>query len=479
MVWAILAGILVIALILLDGTKKLSLTNRLFLFLFLPLLPHVVLLSRLLFVQLSRLDTSSLMRGLLLTEFLLLWLLYYLRLALYPLRASKGESRRLTVLRGGRQLVGCGLYTALCLIFYFIFSPELYAAFPDAQSVCLANGIVSALLTLSLFANGVVRILFTARRLNVLKRFFAAFWVLIPPVSFYVLWSLCRTAKQEYDYETLRAAEAKVRAESDLCRTKYPLLLLHGVGFRDMKYFNYWGRIPRELKRYGACIHYGNQEAWGTVANNGEDIKKRILEITQAAGCEKVNIIAHSKGGLDARYAVSTLNMSPYVASVTTMSTPHRGCRFVDIALRRIPDGLFRNLAVFMDRRFTAFGDIHPDFATAARQFSTEYSAMFNEKTPDAPGVYYQSYMSVMKNSFSDFILSIPHAVIRRVDGENDGLVSVDSAKWGDFKGVFRSKYRRGISHGDIIDLRRDDYRGFDVREIYVQIVTELKNMGF
>ena len=54
-----------------------------------------------------------------------------------------------------------------------------------------------------------------------------------------------------------------------------------------------------------------------------------------------------------------------------------------------------------------------------------------------------------------------------------------ESAKWGEFRGVFSNKRLRGISHGDIIDLKRQDYKGFDVVETYVQIVAELKERGF
>ena len=54
------------------------------------------------------------------------------------------------------------------------------------------------------------------------------------------------------------------------------------------------------------------------------------MQIIQKTGCEKVNIIAHSKGGLESRYAISQLGLSPYVASLTTINTPHHGCTFVD-----------------------------------------------------------------------------------------------------------------------------------------------------
>ncbi len=68
---------------------------------------------------------------------------------------------------------------------------------------------------------------------------------------------------------------------------------------------------------------------------------------------------------------------------------------------------------------------------------------------------------------------------VKLTEGNNDGLVSVNSAKWGEFKGTLKNKYFRGISHGDIIDLRRDDYKQFDVIEKYVEIVSELKNKGY
>ena len=34
-------------------------------------------------------------------------------------------------------------------------------------------------------------------------------------------------------------------------RLKYPLLLVHGMGFRDNEYINYWGRIPDTLSAMG------------------------------------------------------------------------------------------------------------------------------------------------------------------------------------------------------------------------------------
>ena len=39
-------------------------------------------------------------------------------------------------------------------------------------------------------------------------------------------------------------------------------------------------------------------------------------------------------------------------------------------------------------------------------------------------------------------------------------------------------KFGRGISHGDVVDLNRENIPGFDVREFYVQLVADLKARG-
>ena len=404
----------------------------------------------------------------------------YLWLLLCPVRDRGKTGLRARIMMGGRRAVHWGLYAAAVQIFVFLrllFRPPGFYVMIGTGLRILYMLLAAAGILLLLFS-GTLRIFFTSRRLGVVRRIVMLLTWWIPVVNLVVLLYACRLVYEEYDFERERAALRALRVDSDLCATRYPLLLVHGIGFRDLRYFNYWGRIPRELKRNGAVIYYGNQEALGTIAYNAEDIRKRILQIREETGAEKVNIIAHSKGGLDARCAITTLGMSPYVASLTTMNTPHRGCRLVDYACR-LPEGFYRFVAGCFDRTFARFGDKAPDFYTATHQFATEASVRFNENTPDMPGVYYQSYTSKMRNPFSHLLLSIPYCLIRPLEGENDGLVSVESAKWGEFRGVFSNQRLRGISHGDIIDLTRQDYRSFDVLETYVRIVAELKERGF
>lgn len=330
-----------------------------------------------------------------------------------------------------------------------------------------------------LILTGSICILAACRSLGIWKRILFICFLWIPVVHLFPLKYISRRAKIEYDAENCRFENRKERDGSLICATRYPVIMLHGIGFRDFKYFNYWGRIPKELVRNGAVIYYGHQEAWGTIENNAAVIKEKIEEILKEHHCDKVNIIAHSKGGLDARYLISGLHMEAKVASLTTMSTPHRGSELLNF-LNILPDNIYHFIASLFDKSYGRFGDQHPDCFTSSKQLSPSFCREFNKKYPDAPGVCYQSYASIVKHTFGDGLLWIPHLLMLLAGApKNDGLVSEESAKWGDFKGTFISSGRRGISHGDMIDLKREDYKGFDVIEAYVKIVAHLKEMGY
>ena len=75
--------------------------------------------------------------------------------------------------------------------------------------------------------------------------------------------------------------------------------------------------------------------------------------------------------------------------------------------------------------------------------------------------------------------MNFSYHIVKHFDGENDGLVSEKSFPWGSRFTYLKTDGRRGISHGDMIDLNRENIKGFDVREFYVGLVARLKNRGF
>ncbi|MBQ9647143.1 MAG: triacylglycerol lipase, partial [Oscillospiraceae bacterium] len=74
--------------------------------------------------------------------------------------------------------------------------------------------------------------------------------------------------------------------------TRYPVLLVHGAGFRDLQWPVYWGRIPSALERCGARVFYGRQDCWASTETNARELVGRIDAILAETGAEKVNIIA-------------------------------------------------------------------------------------------------------------------------------------------------------------------------------------------
>ena len=169
------------------------------------------------------------------------------------------------------------------------------------------------------------------------------------------------------------------------CRTRYPVVLIHGAGFRDLKWPVYWGRIPAALEKRGARIFYGLQDSWGSVETNAEAVARRIDGILAESGAQKVNLIAHSKGGLDARMAVSSFGCGGKVASVTTVATPHHGSKTVD-RLFALPRSFWNTAAFAVDNWIRVVGDKEPDFL---RQFSPMTNIFENTR---ASWVRYSDY---------------------------------------------------------------------------------------
>ncbi len=275
----------------------------------------------------------------------------------------------------------------------------------------------------------------------------------------------------------------EARDEMD-AKLKYPILLVHGMGWRDGKRFGYWGRIPNTLEQAGNSVFFGNQDANADVETNGKYLAERIDEILAQTGAEKVNVIAHSKGGLDSRYAISKCGMGSKVASLTTVCTPHHGSKTVD-RLVRCPDWIIRFFCFWADAWFRFLGDRNPRTYRVILSFTTDAARRFNEETPDHKDVYYQSYAFIMKKWNSDGLLWLPNLFVKRIEGENDGLLPPDAVRWGNYRGAYCGVRRRGISHLDEVDFRRKPFskhRGEgvnDIAEFYEQICEDLKQSGF
>ena len=255
---------------------------------------------------------------------------------LCPLGRDAFPTRVIQTLAGGVELLRLFLVTATInaasvLGFLLTVSPWTGADGYErgvGALICGVHVLLVVAVEAAVFWNGMIRVYLTSVQLGLKHRILAALCGWIPLVNIWYLTKIIRIASDEVEFETEKRELDETRAESEICKTKYPLLLVHGVFFRDYRYINYWGRIPRELRRNGARIYYGCQQSAAAVEDSGKELAERIRAIIAETGCEKVNIIAHSKGGLDSRAAIAHQEMGPYVATLTTLNTPHRGWIF-------------------------------------------------------------------------------------------------------------------------------------------------------
>lgn len=390
------------------------------------------------------------------------------------------SSKRLKNLNSGYELIVIfNILFSLNIvldILMFKYSEALKISYPSI----IINIIISLILGAVIILNGMIRIMVTSLQLGIKWRLFIFFFWWVPIVNIFLIIKVCKIVRNEYEMEFEKEQLFNTRKENEICSTKYPVLMVHGVFFRDMNFFNYWGRVPRELIRNGATVFYGEQQSAASVENSAKFLAERIKDIINETGCEKVNIIAHSKGGLDSRYAISCLGMDKYVASLTTISTPHRGCIFAEYILNKAPAGLCKFITEKYNAALRKFGEKDSDFLGAVTSLTAKSCEELNKVAIDSPNVFYSSYMSKLKKSSGGkFPTNVTYLLVKKFDGENDGLVSVDSAKWGENYFFIENKYKRGISHADMIDLNREDIKGFDIREFYVDIIKGLKARGF
>ena len=257
---------------------------------------------------------------------------------------------------------------------------------------------------------------------------------------------------------------------------KYPVVLVHGIAANDRtSFFDFWGRIPVVLRKEGVQVFFGNTDAWGSYESNAIILKNTIEKILEETQAEKVNIIAHSKGGIDSRYLIWRHGFGDRVASLTTVSTPHHGAELADLISGQ--DIIYSKPASQALEVFgKLYGDIHPDLYAVLRQLTTGNMRVFNQTVMEDERVHYQSLYTVMNSPIDDLLFSPTFLYIQKISGPNDGVVSEKSATWGINP---RKIVNKGISHRQNIDIQKRKVSGVNVPLIYVDIIHELASKGF
>ena len=239
--------------------------------------------------------------------------------------------------------------------------------------------------------------------------------------------------------------------------TRYPIVLIHGAGGFDKLFsFTYFYKIEEFLRSKGYTVLVPHLTAYARIEKRAEEIKTFV----ESLGFEKVNIFGHSLGGVDARYAISKLGLYKKVASLTTISSPHHGSMAVDVILGLLPC----KACQLADKAMKSVGWNFDVIVQMSKQYMEE---VFNPNVPDVDEVKYYSWSAKAslfgKNRVKSFMLLL-YLIIRATEGPNDGMVSVESAKWGKWLGVLEGDHYGVI--GQPLGLTNFDYLGFFLSEM-------------
>ena len=204
------------------------------------------------------------------------------------------------------------------------------------------------------------------------------------------------------------------------------IVLAHGIfGFGDptggvlpVHYFNGVGAHLRD--RY--TVIEPSVDPTGYVADRGNALAEIILGHPDAQ--PPIHIIAHSMGGLDARYALAhSRELADLVVTLVTIGTPHRGSPVADAlydgsgplrdAISEFPEPFRSQLALNT-------GALH--------DLTTDACKAFNASTQDLPHVQYIEVAGDASKGGHELYLFQFAKRIGGLTGVNDGVVTKSSA---------------------------------------------------
>ncbi len=228
--------------------------------------------------------------------------------------------------------------------------------------------------------------------------------------------------------------------EPPLVRTRYPVVLLHGFGV--LSAFGRGGNLHPmavHLRQHGVWAYAPNVSPYDTVKARAALWARRLQHVLAETRASKVTLVAHSMGGLDARYLISRLGWYDRVAALVTIATPHRGTALADLTLQQ-PDLLRRLMSRAAEwLGSTSLADAETNFHDAVAELSPAFvQGTFNPAVPDHPDVRYWSYAGAAGQGTDapiNPLLTVLNRSLYRAEGLNDGYVSAASAQWGTYHG--------------------------------------------
>ncbi len=295
------------------------------------------------------------------------------------------------------------------------------------------------------------------------------------------------------------------------------VILVHGfLGFDRLFGIDYFKGVAAQLKSRNPLLQVGTPklDPDAPIRDRTEQLLDFLRAWTKSIGSnDKVHVIAHSMGGLDARYLISAPEFQghKYIRSLTTLGTPHWGTPVADWIVSHY-EKIRGSLPTVNQSIKTAARDAAKDHEAAIylldvlnpfdggiQEMTTEAMEKFNKAYPNHEEVAYFSIAGKSGDGSGDVLapLLLPFQKLisecdnARYGGDNDGLVSVGSAR-GDRLGNGQTDFRfLGTFPADHFDLIGHDWsftsgvvgkllnkkRSFDHLSLYEKIFENVQKL--
>lgn len=253
-------------------------------------------------------------------------------------------------------------------------------------------------------------------------------------------------------------------------RLRSPIVLVHGLlGFSRLQVagvtmLDYFPGIAAPIEAAGNRVLIPFLTPTGGTVDRARELKDFILRLSPH---DPVHLLAHSMGGLDARYMISRLGMERHVLTLTTLGTPHRGTSFADWGTQRL-ERLAKPVFDFLGVPCQAFYDL-----------TRAHCRIFNAEVPDVMTVRYFSVAGRHDGNFYSPEWLLPYYVVLATEGANDGVVSVESARYGEDMELWEGDHLALVNW--VHPLAANPGRGYyrDPVPRYAKILQRLADLGY
>lgn len=243
--------------------------------------------------------------------------------------------------------------------------------------------------------------------------------------------------------------------------TRFPIVLVHGwTGFESIGPLTYFFNVRETLEDAGFPVEVAVLDPYNSSLVRSAQLAEQVDEFLVGQRARKVNLLGHSQGGIDARAVVATHGYGDRVSALVTIASPHRGTYITDVALGLAPGSVELVVGALFNFLGAVTAQQKSDALASFQSLSEAHmQGEFNPKNPDDPRVKYISYTGrtcdaaaflVPGNDCHDLVdplIAWGYTLLQATRGDNDGLVTVESAKWGDYRGEMIADHIDEVGH--------------------------------